>query len=65
MTRAQELGITEFPFEIKNSNGKTIYREASNGFWFKKEYDANGSLVYWETNKGIQVDERPETVELP
>ncbi len=32
MTIAQQLKIKEFPFEIKDSNGKEIYYEDSSGY---------------------------------
>jgi hypothetical protein len=34
-TIAQELNVTEFPFEIKDKNNNQIYCEDSNGFWIK------------------------------
>ena len=51
-TIAQFLGIKTFPFEIKNDQGKTIYFENSNGYWRKREYDANGNCIYSETSDG-------------
>lgn len=30
-TIAQQLNVTEFPFEIKDKNGKQLYYEDSNG----------------------------------
>jgi len=51
-TIAQELGITEFPFEIKDKNGKEIYYEYSNGFWVKREFDSNGKEIYYENSDG-------------
>jgi YD repeat-containing protein len=52
MTIAQQLGITEFPFEIKNSNGNTIYRETSTGFWAKREFDARGNEISYRNSIG-------------
>lgn len=52
MTIAQQLKITEFPFEIKNSNGKLIYYEDSYAYWAKYEYDASGNQIYWENSNG-------------
>jgi len=52
MTIAQQLKIKDFPFEIKDSNGKVIYLEDSNGYWSKHEYDANGNQIYWENSNG-------------
>jgi YD repeat-containing protein len=52
-TIAQQLNIKEFPFEIKDKNGKKIYSETSNGFWYKREYDSNGNPTYYEDSGGI------------
>ena len=52
MTIAQQLKIKDFPFEIKDIKGKTIYYEFSNGFWFKKEFDAKGNRIYYEDSNG-------------
>ena len=51
-TIAQQLNVTEFPFSIKDKNGNEIYREDSNGFWIKREYDSNGNVIYRETSDG-------------
>jgi hypothetical protein len=61
MTIAQQLKIKEFPFRIKDSNGKEIYFENSSGYWEKFEYDANGKVIYWENSFGTIVDKRPKT----
>ena len=52
MTIAQQLKITEFPFEIKGKNGNCIYWEDSDGYWSKREYDANGNCIYGEDSDG-------------
>lgn len=52
MTIAQQLNIKDFPFEIKDSKGKTIYRETSDGYWAKCEYDSKGNLIYYEESDG-------------
>ena len=52
MTIAQQLKIKEFPFEIKDKNGKEIYSEASNGYWWKRKYDDNGNRIYYEISDG-------------
>lgn len=49
-TIAQFLGITTFPYSIKNEQGKTIYWEDSDGYWFKQEYDTNGKIIYYESS---------------
>ena len=55
LTIAQQLKVTEFPFEIKDSKGKEIYWEYSNGYWVKSEYDSNGKEIYWENSNGVWV----------
>jgi hypothetical protein len=51
-TIAQQLNVKEFPFIIKDSNGKLIYREESNGGWSKSEYDSNGKEILLENSAG-------------
>jgi hypothetical protein len=51
-TIAQQLGIKDFPFEIRDKNGNEIYYEYSDGYWVKYEYDSNGKQIYTETSKG-------------
>jgi hypothetical protein len=55
MTIAQQLKIKEFPFEIKDSNGNVIYREESDGYWFKYAYDSDGNDIYWENSDGLWI----------
>ena len=52
MTIAQQLNIKEFPFIIKDNNGKEIYSEASNGYWWKRKYDDKGKEIYYEDANG-------------
>jgi uncharacterized membrane protein len=52
-TIAQQLFLTEFPFIIKDKNGKEIYFENSNGFWSKSEYDQIGNRIYFENSHGF------------
>ena len=63
-TIAQQLNVKEFPFEIKDKKGNTIYFEISNGYWSKREYDQNGNTIYYEDSEGVIVDNRPKVVEL-
>jgi hypothetical protein len=51
-TIAQQLNVKEFPFVIKDSQGKRIYCENSNGFWFKSKYDSHGNEIYYENSEG-------------
>jgi hypothetical protein len=60
MTIAQQLNITTFPFEIKDDNGRKIYREDSYGYWEKAEYDQNGNQIYYENSNGRIMDNRPK-----
>ena len=52
-TIAQQLNVKQFPFEIKDKNGKVIYYEDSYGYWCKNEYDSNGNLTYVENSNGF------------
>ena len=54
-TIAQELNVTDFPFEIKDKSGNEIYFENSNGYWIKREYDSNGNEIYWEDSTGYWI----------
>ena len=51
-TIAQQLKIKDFPFRIKDEDGKEIYCEYSNRFWWKREFDANGNEIYYEDSTG-------------
>lgn len=51
-TIAQQLNVTEFPFEIKNKMGIIIYLEISDGFWVKREFDSKGNQIYYENSDG-------------
>ena len=51
-TIAQQLGVKEFPFEIRDKNGNQIYYEQSNGYWWKSEYDKNGKRIYFKDSEG-------------
>jgi hypothetical protein len=52
-TIAQFLNVKDFPFAIKNKNGKVIYREVSNEFWSKSEYDDRGNQIRFENSDGF------------
>lgn len=47
-TIAQQLNVTEFPFEIRDKKGRLIYFENSDGGWWKSKYDSNGNEIYFE-----------------
>jgi hypothetical protein len=52
MTIAQQLKITNLPFEIKDEKGRVIYHEERDGYWCKREYDQNGNQIYFEDSNG-------------
>jgi hypothetical protein len=54
-TIAEQLNVTDFPFEIKDKNYNLIYCEISNGRWYKREFDKNNNLIYWEDSDGYWV----------
>jgi len=44
-----ELGIAfTFPIEITDANGNDTYRENSDSYWERWEYDAKGNETYYE-----------------
>ena len=53
MTIAQQLKIKDFPFTIKDKNGKKIYCEDSDGSWWRREFDTNGKAIYGEDSDGF------------
>ena len=62
-TIAQQLNVKEFPFTIRDNNGKSIYYEHSDGWWWKREYDSNGNRIYSEDSNGHIEDSRPKSCE--
>ena len=58
MTIAKQLGVTKFPFVIKNDAGNVIYWENNDGYWSKREWDDNGKNIYFEDSKGHIIDRR-------
>jgi len=62
-TIAQQLNITEFPFEIKDKNGNRIYYENSKGFWVKIKFDEKDNRIYYENSNGTIVDNRPKSIQ--
>lgn len=64
MTIAQQLKVKDFPLIIKDSKGKYIYFETSDGFWYKNEYDTNGNRIYFEDSNGYIINNHPKSVEL-
>ena len=54
-TIAQQLGVTDFPFVIKDKDGNVIYYERSDNLWQKSEYDSNGNKRYCEWSHNFWV----------
>jgi alpha-amylase/alpha-mannosidase (GH57 family) len=54
-TIAQQLNVTDFPFEIKDKNNNQIYIEYSNGYWCKREFDSKNNIIYCETSNGYWI----------
>ena len=59
-TIAQQLGITQFPFEIRDGKENLIYEEYENGFWAREEFNNEGKQIYHENSSGIIIDNRPK-----
>jgi YD repeat-containing protein len=51
-TIAQFLKVKDFPFVIEDKNSNEIYREVSDGFWSKSEYDDQGNKIHYENSNG-------------
>ncbi len=70
-TIAQQLGVTDFPFEIRDKRGNLIYHERDHHFWqisgldaktfwARWEYDEKGNQIYFENYYGKIIDNRPK-----
>ena len=47
----KELGIAfKFPIEIRDADGNETYREDSDGYCHKYEWDAKGNATYYENS---------------
>ncbi len=51
-TIAEQLNVKDFPFKIRDKNGRLLYYENSGGYWCKYEYDSNGEVIYSEDSNG-------------
>ena len=53
MTVAQVLkhDFSKGKLYLYGSNGNIIYRETSDGYWIKRDYDVNGNIIYFEDSK--------------
>jgi hypothetical protein len=49
-TIAQQLNITDFPFEIKDDRGNLIYVESKDGHWSRWEHDSEGKEIYYQNS---------------
>ena len=66
MTIAQQIKWdfkTNGVLDIRDKNGNLIYREFSNGYWEKCEYDSKGNEIYYENSEGEIIDDRPKPCE--
>jgi len=52
MTKAQQLGIKDFPYEEKDDVERITYWENEFGYWFKMGYDLKGNKIYHENSDG-------------
>jgi len=43
----------EYPIELKDKDGNSVYWENSNGDWEKREY-TDGKCTYWENSNGTK-----------
>ena len=47
----KELGVAfGYPIAINDAAGKETYREESDGYWSRREYDSAGKLTYRESS---------------
>jgi hypothetical protein len=55
MTIAQQLEITEFPYEIRNKAGQQIYYETDYGYWEVMHYDEAGQTTCVSNLPGTEI----------
>ena len=62
MTIAQVLkhDFSKGSLYLYDVNRNLIYIEYSDGFWFKREFDSNGKVIYYEDSNGAIIDKRPK-----
>ena len=51
-TKAQILGITDFPYYEYDNKGNVTYYEMGDGYWEKSEYDDKGNETHNEWDGG-------------
>jgi hypothetical protein len=47
-TIAEQLGVTKFPFDIRDGMGNLIYIENEDSSWSRREYDSECRQTYFE-----------------
>ena len=52
-TIAQQLNVTDFPFEIWDENGNLIYMEWDNSYWERWERNDKGDTIYFEDSNSF------------
>jgi hypothetical protein len=63
-TIAQQLNVTDFPFEIRDKQGNVLYLENSNGDWGRMEYDSDGNQIYCEDSEDWNIRGRGSTINI-
>ena len=54
------FGAVDDMLRLYTAKGNEIYREYSDGYWVKQEYDAEGNKIYREDGRdGVTLDNRP------
>ena len=54
-TIAQQLGVTDFPFEVRDRRGNIIYKEYKEGFWVKREFDSENRELHFQRSDNYWV----------
>jgi hypothetical protein len=52
-TKAQQLGITKFPYFERDEKNRILYYEREDGYWYKKVYDKCGEESLSFYNDGL------------
>lgn len=54
-TIAQQLKIKDFPFEIKDKDGNTLYYENCDNDWSRYKYGSDSQEIHFENSNGFWV----------